>query len=63
VAAVVVRTDGALTAEDVAEHCRANLASFKVPTVVTFVDELPKSSIGKVLKGELRSRLAAGDLA
>jgi crotonobetaine/carnitine-CoA ligase len=57
VAAVIVAA-GALTAEEVTEHCRARLAKFKVPTVVEFIDELPKTSIGKVRKDELRKRLA-----
>jgi carnitine-CoA ligase len=56
VAAVIVRA-GALTVEEVAEHCRARLARFKVPTVVEFADELPKTSIGKVRKDVLRKQL------
>jgi crotonobetaine/carnitine-CoA ligase len=58
VAAVIVpATAGAVSAEDVAEHCRALLARFKVPTVVQFADELPKTSIGKVRKDLLRRQL------
>jgi carnitine-CoA ligase len=60
VAAVVVGAGvGAPTAEEVVEHCREHLSKFKVPTVVRFVDELPKTSIGKVRKDELRKLLAA----
>jgi crotonobetaine/carnitine-CoA ligase len=59
VAAVVVsRTPGELSAEEVMDHCRGHLSKFKVPTVVRFVDELPKTSIGKVRKDELRTLLA-----
>ena len=38
-------------------HCRAHLAPYKVPKAVFFVDELPRSSIGKVRKTELAARL------
>lgn len=59
VAAVVVAArPGELTAETLIEHCRTRLSKFKVPTVVAFVDELPKTSIGKVRKDELRKHLA-----
>lgn len=59
VAAVVVAADGASpSADDVIDHCRAHLSRFKVPTVVRFVDALPKTSIGKVRKEELRKLLA-----
>ncbi len=39
--------------------CRAELASFKVPHEVRVVDELPRSTLEKIAKAELRSRLAA----
>ena len=55
--AVVVRRPGAeLEAEDVRGHVKANLASYKVPRDVRFVDELPRTATGKVLKRELRPR-------
>jgi carnitine-CoA ligase len=58
VAAVIVpAAAGAVSAEDVAEHCRTRLARFKVPTVVEFTDKLPKTSIGKVRKDVLRKQL------
>jgi len=56
VAAVVVATG--LSAEDVIEHCREHLAKFKVPTIVQFTDELPKTAIGKVRKDVLRKQYA-----
>ena len=53
----VVRRDGsALSEEDVREHVRVNLARFKVPRDVVFVDVLPRNATGKVLKRELRMR-------
>jgi fatty-acyl-CoA synthase len=52
--AFVVLADGAaLTEQDVKDHVRANLASFKVPRDVVFIDELPRNATGKVLKLEL----------
>jgi fatty-acyl-CoA synthase len=55
VAYVALRPDAAATADDLLEHCRANLASFKVPAAVTFVTALPRNPSGKVLKRELRA--------
>jgi acyl-CoA synthetase (AMP-forming)/AMP-acid ligase II len=52
--AVVVATDGAsLTADEVRDHVRRNLARYKVPRDVLFRDELPRNTTGKVLRREL----------
>ncbi len=40
-------------------HCRAHLAGFKTPRYVELIDELPRNASGKVLKPQLRARLAA----
>lgn len=56
---VVPRRDTALTPEDVITWARANLANYKVPRQVHVVADLPVNASGKVLKGELRERLAA----
>ena len=54
--AFVVLRDGASTTEDaLLAHCRERLARFKVPRSLSFVDMLPRSSMGKVLKDELRA--------
>ncbi len=45
---------GKVTAEDIIQFCRTNLATYKAPRKVTFVDELPKTLIGKVLRRRLR---------
>ena len=50
----VVKTDASLTEEAVTEFCRQGLAAYKVPKQVVFIDELPKSSVGKILRRELR---------
>jgi long-chain acyl-CoA synthetase len=51
---VCVRKDPALTAEDLIQHCRKQLTGYKVPKLVEFRSELPKTPIGKVLRRELR---------
>jgi long-chain acyl-CoA synthetase len=51
---VCVRKDPALTAEDIIQHCRKQLTGYKVPKLVEFRSELPKTPIGKVLRRELR---------
>jgi long-chain acyl-CoA synthetase len=51
---VVVRADGGeLTADGVRDHCRARLARFKVPAQVVFVDELPRTPTGRLLRERL----------
>ncbi|QEC49737.1 AMP-binding protein [Baekduia soli] len=54
VAVVVAEHAGAVTAEELREHCAQRLARFKVPTTIQFVDELPLTSVGKVRKDALR---------
>ncbi len=53
---VVVRDGHELTEEDVKAHVKENLARFKVPREVVFLDTLPRNPAGKVLKTELRAR-------
>lgn len=50
----VVKSDDALTAEDIREFCKKRLAAYKVPKKIVFIDELPKSTVGKILRRELR---------
>jgi fatty-acyl-CoA synthase len=50
---LVLKPGSELTEDEVKEHVRANLARFKVPREVVFVDELPRNPSGKVLKREL----------
>lgn len=56
VAYVVVSSAATTTSEELVEHCRRQLARFKVPKRVVFVDALPRNPSGKVLKRELRDR-------
>ncbi len=54
VKAVVVKSDASLTEQDVIDYCRKELTSYKVPRIVEFRDELPKTNVGKILRRELR---------
>jgi len=57
--AVVVTKDGASLSEDeVKKYVKSNLAGYKVPRDVEFIDELPRNATGKVLKRELREEKA-----
>ena len=50
----VVKEDNNLTEQDIIAFCRQNLTAYKVPKQVVFIDEIPKSSVGKLLRRELR---------
>lgn len=54
VVAYVVGNQERLSEQDVISHCRDHLTSYKVPKTVRFLEELPKSPVGKVLRRELR---------
>lgn len=54
--AVVVAKDGeALTEDEMRDHCAANLVKYKVPAIIEFVDEVPKTPVGKIDKKRLRA--------
>jgi long-chain acyl-CoA synthetase len=53
---VELRPGARLDAQAVLEHCRSQLAGYKKPRHVVFVESLPRNSLGKVLKSELRKR-------
>lgn len=52
----VVSNDKELTAQDVIDHSRKNLTGYKVPKIIEFRDELPKSNVGKILRKDLRDQ-------
>lgn len=52
---VVVKKDPALSEADILAHCKEQLTGYKRPKVVQFVDELPKTNVGKILRRELRT--------
>ena len=43
------------------QHVRENLANYKVPREIVFLDELPRSATGKILRKELRAHLVGAD--
>jgi long-chain acyl-CoA synthetase len=52
----VVRKDPSLTAAAVIAFCREKLTGYKVPHQIEFLDDLPKSNVGKVLRRKLKDR-------
>ena len=58
VALFIVRKDPALREEEVIDCCRKSLAAYKVPKHVYFRNDLPKSTVGKILRKALRGELA-----
>ncbi|MBN1104785.1 MAG: long-chain-fatty-acid--CoA ligase [Deltaproteobacteria bacterium] len=59
-AVIVLKKGESLSSAEVTEFCKRNLASYKKPTTVDFVEELPKNSTGKTLKRILREHFAKG---
>jgi fatty-acyl-CoA synthase len=55
-AVVVLRPGASVTADELITHARSQLAKYKTPTGVAFVEALPRNAAGKVLKRELRER-------
>jgi len=62
VCAYIVTTSGPISEQQIVDHCQRDLARYKLPKSIVFVDELPKSPVGKILRRELR-RIAMSDLA
>ncbi|BCQ35342.1 long-chain-fatty-acid--CoA ligase FadD [Erwinia rhapontici] len=50
----VVKKDDSLTKEELITHCKRHLTGYKIPRIVEFRDELPKTNVGKILRRELR---------
>ncbi len=53
---VVLQPGQTMTEKEVTDYCREKLAAYKVPKMVEFTDDLPKSAIGKVLRRELKEK-------
>jgi long-chain acyl-CoA synthetase len=62
VRAYVVASQPAPSTEEIMAYCREHMAAYKVPQHIVFVDELPKSPIGKILRRELRVTALAGGI-
>ncbi|MCL1114069.1 MULTISPECIES: long-chain-fatty-acid--CoA ligase FadD [Shewanella] len=53
----VVAKDKSLTQEELIKHCKHHLTGYKVPKLVEFRDELPKTNVGKILRRQLRDEV------
>ena len=51
---IVVKEGQELTEDEVVAYCKENLAAYKVPKIFEFIDELPKSAVGKILRRKLK---------
>ena len=51
----IVANDPSLTEQEVLDYAKQNLTGYKRPRFVEFVDELPKSNVGKILRKDLRA--------
>ncbi len=52
----VVKKDQSLTDQDLIAHCKERLTGYKVPKLVEFRSELPKTNVGKILRRELKGK-------
>lgn len=52
----VTKKDKSLSKDELIKHCKENLTGYKVPKQVAFMDELPKSNVGKILRRELKGK-------
>ena len=55
---ILPKEGASITAEDVQQHCRENMAAYKMPRIVEFVDGFAMTATGKIQKGDLRKRYA-----
>jgi long-chain acyl-CoA synthetase len=55
----VVKKDESLTKDELIKFCRENLTSYKIPKMVEFRKELPKSNVGKILRKDLREEVVS----
>ena len=60
---VVLRPEASATDDELKAHVRAELANYKVPRDIVFLDELPRNAVGKILRRELKAQLADTDRA
>jgi len=63
VVAFVMKKDQALTEIGIRDHCKQSLTNYKVPRIVIFKSDLPKSNVGKVLRKDLRDEAQQAYLA
>jgi long-chain acyl-CoA synthetase len=54
----IVKKDESLTQDEVMKFCREHLTSYKIPKIIEFRKDLPKSNVGKILRKDLRAEVA-----
>jgi long-chain acyl-CoA synthetase len=59
----IVKKDPTLTKDELIAHCRRHLTGYKVPKIVEFRDELPKTNVGKILRRALRDEISKAPAA
>lgn len=57
VAAFVVSKDESLTEEELIAYCKEHLAKYKIPSSISFMEELPKNTTGKILRRHLKEKI------
>lgn len=62
VKACIVKKDPYLTEQEVIDYCREHLTAYKVPKIIAFFDELPKTNVGKIMRRELKENASAKDI-
>jgi long-chain acyl-CoA synthetase len=55
VKAIIVLKNKKLTKDEIIQHCHEQLTNYKVPKIIGFVDQLPKTAVGKILRRALRT--------
>ena len=58
---MVLKAGATATSDEIIAHCKGLIASYKCPKTVDFMDALPKSAAGKMLKRELRGKYWKGE--
>ena len=59
-AVLVLKNNQKASEREIIDYCRANLSAYKVPHVVEFREELPKTNVGKILRRALREEFSRG---
>ncbi|MFB6465370.1 long-chain fatty acid--CoA ligase [Cytobacillus sp. Hz8] len=59
-AIIVLKDEKNLTEEEIIQYCKENLSTYKVPRIVEFREELPKTGVGKILRRQLREEARKG---
>jgi len=59
-ALIVLKTGNVVSAEEISQHCGKHLAGYKRPKFISFVEDLPRTSSGKVMKKQIRDEYWTG---